>query len=207
MALFQLLFGKNVKKGFVTPENQGLTSILGLELDATILESSEYTSNPTRNVVESGAEITDHVTNDPVSLSIEGIVTNSPVGILQSLRALSSTNAWQDALNFLLKLRDDRLPFDFVGGLKVYENMIITSFNPTRNPRTGDALEFRMTMRQIVIVETEVVAINKFKEDIKHSGQKNQSLGSQPTEAATAKAQEKGSSILGKWLPNFLSGG
>jgi Dit-like phage tail protein len=207
MALFQLLFGRNVKKGFVTPENQGSTAIIGLELDATILEAPEFTSVPTKNVIESGADVTDHVTNDPISLSIEGIVTNTPVGIFQSLRALTSTNAWQDALNFLLKLWEDRVPFDFVGGLQVYENMIITNFSPTRTPRTGDALEFRMTMKQIKTIETEVVAITKFSEDIKHSGQKEQSLGSQPTEAATAKAQEKGSSVLAKWLPNFLGGG
>jgi len=207
MALFQLLFGRNVKKGFVTPENQGLTSIIGLELDATILEAPEFTSTPTRNTIEDGADVTDHVTNDPITLSIEGVVTNSPVGILQSLRAIASGNAWQDAYKFIKKLRDDRLPFDFVGGLQVYENMIITSFTPTRTPRTGEALEFRMTMKQIRTVETELVPVTKFKDDVKHSGQKNQSLGSQPTEAATENAQGKGSSILAKWLPGFLSGG
>lgn len=204
MSLFQMLFGKTTKKGFVTPENQGTTAIVGLELDATILESPEYTSTPTRNTVESGADITDHVVNEPVQLSLEGIVTNSPIGIMQSLRALTSGNAWQDALNFLLKLRDDRLPFDFVGGLQVYKNMIITSFNPSRTPKTGAALEFKMTMKQIKTVETEIVPVTKFKDGVKHTGQKQQNIGSQPTQAATPKSQGKGSSIIAGWAPNFL---
>lgn len=204
MALFQMLFGNYKKKGFVSPDNRGLTSILSLELDATIMEAPEFTSKPTSNEVESGADITDHVTNDPVTLTIEGVVTNSPIGILQSLRAIASANAWQDAYNFIKQLRENREPFDFVGGLQVYESMIITSFSPTRTPRTGEALEFRMTMKQIKTVETEVVPVTKFKEDVKHTGQKEQSLGGQPTEAATSKAQSKGSSILAKWAPNFL---
>lgn len=206
MALFQLLFGKNKRKGFVTPENAGTTDVIGLELDAVMLESPDYTATPTRSPIESGADVTDHVNLSPEKLTIEGIVTNSPVGIFQSLRGLVSQNASQDAFNFIMKLYEDRLPFSFVGGLKVYKDMIITSFNPPRTPQTGQALEFRMTMEQIRFVESSIIKTTKFKEDVKHSAGAKQSLGGQTTETASEKAQTRGSSILAKWLPNAFGG-
>lgn len=206
MALFQLLFGKNKKKGFITPENAGTTEIIGLELDAVLLESPDFTASPTRSPVESGADVTDHVTLSPERLTIEGIVTNSPVGIFQTLRGLVSANASQDAFDFIIKLYNDRLPFDFVGGLKVYKNMIITSFNPARSPNTGQALEFRMSMEQIRFVESELIKTTKFKESVKTTAGAKQSLGGQTTEAASTKAQSKGSSILAKWLPSAFGG-
>jgi hypothetical protein len=203
--LFQLLFGKNKKKGFITPDNAGTTDIIGLELDAIVLESPDYTATPTRSQVESGADITDHVTLSPEKLSIEGIVTNTPIGLFQSLKALTTQNAAQDAFDFLLKLYTERQPFNFVGGFKVYEDMVITNFSPSRTPTTGGVLQFRMSMEQIRFVESEVVAITKFKAPVKHQGAKKQSLGSQPTQTASAKAQSKGASVLAKWLPNFLN--
>jgi hypothetical protein len=204
MALVQLLLGKNVKKGFVKPEDSGDTEDIALELDATMVESPEYNATPTMNEVESGASITDHVTLSPETLTIEGIVTNTPIGIKQLLSGAQFGNPAQDAFLFLKKLYDDRLPFDFVGGLKVYSSMVITGFSPSRTSTTGQALRFRMTMQQIRIVESEVVESRRFSDDTKHTAQKSQDLGSQATDEASEKATERGSSILAKWFPDLL---
>lgn len=206
MASFQLLFGLVKRKGFVTPENTGKTDVLGLELDALMLESPDYTATPTRSPVESGADITDHVSLSPEKLTIEGIVTNSPIGFLQSFRALTTGNAAQDAFEFIIKLFQDRLPFDFVGGLKVYRNMVITGFNPARIPSTGQALEFRMSMEQIKIVESQTVSITKFPDEVKALASGKQSLGSQTTETASEKAATKSGSILADFFPNLFGG-
>lgn len=204
MALVQLLLGKNIRKGFVKPEDAGSTDEIALELDATVLESPEYSATPTRSEVESGANITDHVTLAPETLSIDGMVTNTPIGIQQLLSGAQFGNPAQDAFLFLKKLYDDRLPFDFVGGLKVYSSMVITSFSPSRTSTTGQALRFRMTMSQIKIVESEVVEQKRFADDVKHTAPKSQDLGSQATDAASEKATEQSSSILAKWFPDIL---
>lgn len=204
MALVQLLLGKNIKKGFIKPDDAGNTDEIALELDATLLESPDYTATPTRSEVESGAEITDHVTLAPETLTIEGIVTNTPIGIQQLLTGRQFGNPAQDAFLFIKKLYDDRLPFDFVGGLKVYTSMVITSFSPSRTSTTGQALRFRMTMQQIRVVESEVIEQTRFSEDVSHTAQKSQELGSQATSEASENATERASSILAKWFPDFL---
>lgn len=204
MAIVQILLGKNIRKGFVKPEDSGVSEEIALELDATTLEAPEYSATPTRSEVESGANITDHVMLSPESLTIEGMVTNTPIGIKQLLTGQQFGNPAQDAFIFLKKLYDDRLPFDFIGGLKVYSSMVITGFSPSRTSATGQALRFRMTMTQIRIVESEVVELAKFEDDVKHTAPKRQELGSQATQDASEKAQENNSSILAKWFPELL---
>lgn len=203
MALFQLI-QNNKPKGFVPPDDAG-TGVIGLELDATILESPQYGATPTQSDVETGADITDHVELDPERLSIQGIVTNTPIDLLSGGIAISENPA-QDALFYLLELYRRREPFDFVGGLKVYSDMIITSFNPSRTPQTGNALEFTMTMQQIRIVDSEVVAVTNFKEEVEHTAGDEQSLGTQATDDATPKSTEQAGSVLSRWFPNLLGG-
>jgi hypothetical protein len=202
MSVFQLILG-NKPKGFVPPDKTG-TGVIGLELDATILESPQFTATATRSDVETGVDITDHVELDPQQLSIQGIVSNTPVSFLGGL--IISGDPAQDALNFLLDLYRNREPFDFVGGLQVYSNMVITSFNPSRTPQTGKALQFTMTMQQIRIVDSEVVEAVNFDEDVEHSAGDSQSLGTQSTEAATAKSVQQSESVLLRWFPNLLGG-
>lgn len=212
MALVQLLLGKNVRKGFVRPEDSGNTDEIALELDATMLEAPDYAATPTRSEVESGTNITDHVTLSPETLTIEGIMTNTPIGIQQLLSSQQFRNQndnrkksrSQDAFLFLKKLYDDRLPFDFVGGLKVYTSMVITSFSPSRTSTTGQALRFRMTMQKIRIVESEIIEQKRFSKDTGYTAQKKQELGRQATSTASANASERASSIIIKFFPNIL---
>lgn len=204
MGLVQIILGKNIKKGFIKPEDAGKTDVISLELDATISESPEYNATPTRSEVESGANVSDHVTLAPETLTIEGMVSNTPIGVQQLLAGRQFGNPAQDAFLFLKKLYDERLPFDFVGGLKVYKSMVITNFSPSRTSTTGQALRFRMTMQQIKIVESEVVDLTQFSDDTKHTAQKKQDIGSQATEEATDKASQQKSSVYAKWFPGLF---
>lgn len=203
MSIFQLIQG-NKPKGFVPPDSQG-TGVIGLEIDATILESPQYGATPTLSDVETGADITDHVELDPERLTIQGIVSNTPVQLLGGGLTISENPA-QDALNYLLTLYNDREPFDFVGGLKVYNDMVITSFNPSRTPQTGNVLQFTMTMQQIRIVDSEVVPLTNFNSAVEHSAGDQQNLGSQSTEAASNKSTEQAGSILSRWFPTAFGG-
>ena len=54
-------------------------------LDATLSENHDYTNKVTSFPVETGADITDHIVQEPERLTIEGFVTNTPVSLLGNL--------------------------------------------------------------------------------------------------------------------------
>lgn len=203
MSLFHILFGSQIAKGFV-PDNPDGTGALGLELDVVVSESPSYKATPTKSPVESGAKITDHVLLEPLTLDIEGIVTLTPALPPGSLRGLISPNAVADAHKYLKRLREKREPFTFVGSLEVYENMILTSYNPGRTSKNGTALEFHATMEQIVIVTGSEAPILNFKAPEGNGGTTKGNRGHQPTSEAPLKLGTGAGSVLSQWFPNLL---
>ena len=198
MALFQMLFGSQIAKGF-NPSNPDGSGVLGLELDVVVSEAPEFKATPTKSPVESGAKISDHVVLEPRTLSIEGIVTSTPATPLGSGRGLISPNAPADAHEYLRRLWETREPFTFVGGLDVYENMVLTSYTPAKTSKTGDALEFRAAMEQI---RSEMVPATNFK-DPGQGAAAASSRGSQPAGAASAQLGSGSGSVLSQWFPNL----
>lgn len=175
MALAQILANKFTRakpRGFVSPANSSPYRnvdtdeqiTLVLQLDVLANESFEMSSSVTKSQVEDGSTISDHVTPSPDKLTIEAIVSDTPVSLQRTYskaRFLSLPS--QDAHKILRQLANDRKPFDFVGGLQVYKNMVITSYNPVRNSKTGSILHFVCSMEQVKIVSTQTFIPEKVK--------------------------------------------
>lgn len=187
MALMQLLFGKNKKKGFCYPGDEGGSDTISLQLDVITSETPEYTATPTKTQVEDGSDVTDHVALDPEKLSFEAVVSNTPIGWDKLIESDRFTDRAQAAHEFILELRNNRQPFDFVGSLGVYRNMIITKYSPTQDSKTGNALQFSMTIEQIRIVSTSIVAsaTAKYSDGVKHTAPKTENQGMKATNKIT----------------------
>jgi len=86
MALTNLIFGPTrVELG----EKDGfLFTTSAMTLDCSVSESHDRSSIVTDNEVEDGASVTDHVRLNPIKLTIEGIITDSPISAIQSLGGL-----------------------------------------------------------------------------------------------------------------------
>ena len=121
MALLSFLFGaKKIKIGSVT-------------IDASIKEDHESNCELTENPIESGADVIDHVSMLPKKLSIEGVVSDSPVSYFEidpstgkistNFNFFGTSSRSKDAYDTLIKLQESRTPFKVVTGLKVYDNM------------------------------------------------------------------------------------
>jgi hypothetical protein len=215
MGLMQLISGKNKSKGFVSPDDSGYehldgTSQISLELDALLSESPEYSATPTKTQVEDGSDVTDHVALDPERLSIEAIVTNTPVGWDKVLTGQQFQNKAESAHEFLLNLYRSREPFDFVGSLGVYTDMILTKYNPSRDSKTGSALHFTASLEQIIIVESATVAtsgISKLDSSVNHTASKTENSGQQATKEASDKSKTIAASLNDKYhfLPGLVS--
>lgn len=183
MALMQLLFGRNKKKGFCDPGDDGGSDTISLQLDVVMSETPEYTSTPTKTQVEDGSDITDHVALEPEKLSFEAVVSNTPLGWDMLVSEDRFTDRAQAAHEYILDLFNGRKPFDFVGALGVYKNMIITKYSPSRDAKTGNTLQFSMTIEKIRIVSTAIVAsaTAKYADGIKHTAPKTENQGMKNT--------------------------
>jgi hypothetical protein len=128
--------------------------VANLELDASISESHSYTAEVTTNPVESGGEITDHVTIKPDQLTIEGFVTDTPVKIFEGIQDLlqqksGSGEVSKSAYETLKLLFESKQPFTVVTGLTTYSDMVLKRLSIPRDRSTGQTLRFTAELQQV----------------------------------------------------------
>lgn len=127
-------------------------------IDLFETEVHTRTSEVTQYPIESGSTITDHIVNDPIIISVSGIVSDIPTNILGALAGIGESRA-NNANEAMNKLIDDKSIVTLVTGLKVYQNMVITNFDVDRSVNTGKTLTFSATLQQVEIVLTELVDV------------------------------------------------
>lgn len=89
MSLLSLVFNEASRTKIQTiPRGGGPPFIL--EIDATTILTHDRSANPTKNPIEDGSLVTDHVTLDNNRLTIEGIISEHPLTLLQSLQTIAS---------------------------------------------------------------------------------------------------------------------
>lgn len=192
-----------------------------LKLDASLSETHNRTATITDNEVEDGSIISDHVKLSPKTLSINGMVSDTPVSILglgvSTDDVLGAANDFLDgkkagseglvknqtrtpkeAWQYLNELMENRTPFSVVTALQRYENMILTSLSAPRSAQNGKSLVFNAELRQIQIVRSSTTIIPAFKVEggqASNSATSKGKLGKQSTKEASA-AQTDNSSLL-----------
>ncbi len=156
-----------------------------ISIDCTVQETHGRESPPTEFPVENGDTISDHIIIKPFSLEIHGIITDTPLKLLNSAittaagailppigiaaagagvalyKALSTSKspsvaAWGQ----LLALQDGRKPFDVLTTLKRYPNMWIKSISVPRDNTTGQVLAFTIQLVQLLLVSPQTVNIS-----------------------------------------------
>ena len=148
-----------------------------LILDAAIRETHTYDSDVTDYPVESGSSITDNVRPRPITVEIEGIVTDTPLpGPVAASRGATGADKTvsygggvigggsitipgdfqvipsEDALADLIAIYEAREPVSIGTTLKAYDSMVMTSLVIPRDADTGAALSFTATFQQVTII-------------------------------------------------------
>lgn len=87
MALLSLLFGTQKGTAIKVSKTLGaLGTVLGvpqtLTIDAALKITHDSEANPTEHPVEEGSKISDHIQVETPTVTIEGIITDSPLGLL-----------------------------------------------------------------------------------------------------------------------------
>lgn len=138
------------------------TQIGALTLDCSVTESHHGEVETTDHPVEQGADITDHVRPRPDSLTIEGIVSNTPivqVGDSGQQFPLYASGRRDDAYSQLKSFKDNGTLLTIVTKLHTYLNMVLTSLEVPRSAQTADALHFTAGFKEIRIVQNQTVVL------------------------------------------------
>lgn len=148
-----------------------------VELDLILDEDHSKSAQVTENPLQDGRAISDGIFLELQEGSLTGLVTNHSVKIAEErakqLELQDSETLMAEAENYQLENRakqawvdlkavmDAKQPVTIVTSLEVYENVAITNISTERNGDSGDALEIKVSFRQILTVslmEHEVTA-------------------------------------------------
>lgn len=131
-------------------------------LDAAVSFGYSLDSDTTDHPIEDGSEISDHVDLKPLTFSLDGFMSEAPLtgSLLESFSDLfSSGQQWA----FVEAIENARKNRTFVSldanNRGSWDNLIITSFAPSWSAEVGDSVEFRMSLKQITVVESQTATV------------------------------------------------
>lgn len=192
------------------------TKIEEVEIDASLTETHEASSEITSHPVEQGSAISDHSRPLPESVTLDCLITNTPfVGsgtrIVEGAGGVKVTSATQedaprgagqrgrDSYLRLLKLKDDGALLTLITSLRTYDSMAIESISAPRSTETFDAVRFSVKLKRIRIVtnrQTRVVTAKA------KNAQPKKKTGNQTTKPTTPEKSESELRKLGRTVVN-----
>lgn len=182
------------------------TSIGGILIDACLSETHTLASDVTEYPVEEGSAITDHARAKPNHVSLECIITNTPLSetarreaeITQGDLGIGRAT---DIFRRLEIMQATSQVLQVVTPLKVYDDMLIESLTVPRDPRTGDAIRFQIAFKQVRLVRNKVVFVRPA---VKRAGKKlrlvagDAVITNSPTEKAAVAVKHRSALVGGR---------
>lgn len=121
------------------------TTIGVLELDALLMESTSLRSQITEYPVEDGSVISDHITQEAETLTIEGVITGA--GTLFNLaHGKAKLIAAKEALR---QLHKERALLTVTTGIDIYSDFAIESCEISRTADGGEKFDVNLTLKKI----------------------------------------------------------
>lgn len=126
---------------------------LTIEFDAAVRESHGGSTTPTDHPVETGAVVSDHAIDQPDTLELAGMISNTPILALASERSRSvlggpASSRANDAYEEIVRLRKTKTLVTVETELRTYESMLIVSEAVTREKDTGQILDVVVGFRE-----------------------------------------------------------
>jgi len=129
--------------------------INGYPIDVAITEGHQFDSEVTKYPVEQGSDVSDNIRNLPVVITLEGVVSDTPIGAIaldQTRRPEAGSAAPSvDAYQRIIAIRDEKEPIEIETSLGKFDSMVLTSLGITRDRDTGKALRFTAQFEQVII--------------------------------------------------------
>lgn len=142
-----------------------------IEVDAVLLEQFEVSSQITSHPIDTGAEISDHVINNPRMYTIEAVVTDTPMGLLSALQTLGDNAAAAlryltnglggddstapatarsvAAFQSLMALWESKAAINVQTGMGLWENLVIQNIRVRVDKETANHLRFTAALQEV----------------------------------------------------------
>lgn len=145
-----------------------MIAIDGYLIDAAESEGHVLSSDVTEDEVETGSAFTDVIKNKSDEVTIQGIVSDTPVGDFVDIRARATASGLDEELPYLpsdqaqailVKIHRDQRPVTIQTSRGTWETMALISLDIPVDDKTGDALGFTAQFRQIRLRSTTLVIV------------------------------------------------
>lgn len=131
-----------------------------IELDVTLSAQHNGSVEVTKHPVEEGADPTDHARELPDRLSMEALVTNTPLFAPASRSSAPGEAGYsQKVLGQLRALKKSRKLVKVRAGHRTYENMMLTTLNVPEDSKVADAVRMSLTFEEVRFVKSERVRL------------------------------------------------
>ena len=148
------------------------SEIGGIAIDGSISESVTRSVRATTNPIENGSNITDHIIQEPIKVIVEGVVTDTPIGmaaftsgsastiggVVDSVSGLfgqstqSGLTRSQQAYNELVKIFNKKELIEITTRLETYTNLIFESIVVNQTKTTSRSVFFTASFVEALIV-------------------------------------------------------
>jgi len=167
--------GNKLISFFFTPISPGKIDIIAI--DAVLTENVSYKSTVTDEPVETGEDISDNIVIHPYTVSIKGVITDSPYdewGNVLKANLGEGLSRSKSSYEALLDLYYKRIVFNVVSGFDIYTDVAFTDFTINRDSTSGKAIDFDAEFKHIIKVSPQRVKIPRDKSKDKPPGTKDQ---------------------------------
>lgn len=166
----------------------GLGAFISVTFDATVSVDEKATGATTKNPIEDGASVSDHVVLENPSFSFSGVLTDTSLVLLEP--ELYRGRA-EESYSALLAMRDARDAVSITWGERTFTDLVITDVSRTSDASTGGKISVSMAAEQIRKVSLQSVRVppEYYDEAIEHSAGSEVDAGNQTTEDATEDEQ------------------
>lgn len=180
----------------VNAETGQITEVI--ELDITISANLQHSMTVTQFPVEQGAFVSDHAEEQPAQVTIQSMVSATPLRII-SVSPFIDSGRPRAAFEIMKELQTSKELVRIVTDVETYDNMALTSLSAPRNIQTKNSLLFTAVFQELRLASSQIVTLPDDEEvqqtaSVKEEGGK---VVPKPTESDKDKA--KAASTLYKY--------
>jgi phage baseplate assembly protein W len=123
-----------------------------IRFHSVIAEAHEATSEVTKYPVQSGFQVSNHAIRKNRKISIEAMITNTPIGNTRTAYQYSSNNS-KSIFQVLNDLVNFKIKCEVITNLGIYNPIVFTKFSTKQNAGLVDAMQFTLVGEELQISE------------------------------------------------------
>jgi hypothetical protein len=190
------------RAAILVPPKGKHTTVGDFSFDVVEQEQLSTTVTSSKYPREDGSNATDHAYNDPDSISIAGLITDTPGG-----KGDAEPGRAQELFDKLMILKRECTPVSASVELRDYASVLITSVDAIQDAKTGYSIPVNITIEEVEVADQQFVDIppEVMAEEVKHSANDRTDGGKKPTKKPSEETEKEGSILykggkgLGFW--------